>query len=141
MLSFAKPSEYDDLEDMTARSLFPDELEAGVAILSDGFIDVIAKTPGAAQPVPKGCGRHSQAASNIPAQSKGGSSGESGTKKDPTKSAPHLDYWRRGLSVREGTNDSWQGHRCSGATTRPPLGAHCGGVSNQRTPRSVAAGY
>ena len=27
---FAKPSEYDDLEDMTAQSLFPDELEAAL---------------------------------------------------------------------------------------------------------------
>jgi hypothetical protein len=33
----SKPSEYKDLEDMTAGSLFPDELEAALAILSDGY--------------------------------------------------------------------------------------------------------
>jgi hypothetical protein len=38
----AKPSEYDDLEDMTFRSLFPDELDKGLAILSDGFVDAIS---------------------------------------------------------------------------------------------------
>jgi hypothetical protein len=45
---FSKPSEYKDLEDMTAQGLFPDELEAALAILSDGFVDVIVENPGAA---------------------------------------------------------------------------------------------
>src|SRR5262245_24829407 len=40
---FSKPSEYKDLEDMTARSLFSDELEAALAVLSDGFVDVIVE--------------------------------------------------------------------------------------------------
>jgi hypothetical protein len=40
-LRFAKPSEYDDLEDMTAQSLFPDKLETALAILADGFVDGI----------------------------------------------------------------------------------------------------
>jgi hypothetical protein len=34
---FAKPSEYEDLEDMTAQSLFPDELEAALTMLQDGL--------------------------------------------------------------------------------------------------------
>jgi hypothetical protein len=41
---FAKPSEYEDLEDMTAQSLFPDDLVAALAILADGFVDVIVET-------------------------------------------------------------------------------------------------
>jgi hypothetical protein len=45
---FSKPSEYKDLEDMTAGSLFPDELEVALAILSDGFVDVIVENPNAA---------------------------------------------------------------------------------------------
>ena len=40
---FAKPSEYEDLEDMTAQSIFPDELETALAMLSDGFVDVIVE--------------------------------------------------------------------------------------------------
>jgi hypothetical protein len=38
---FAKPSEYDDLEDMTAQSLFPDKLERALATMPDGFVDAI----------------------------------------------------------------------------------------------------
>jgi hypothetical protein len=43
----SKPSEYKDLEDMTAGSLFPDELEAALAILSDGYVAVIFENPDA----------------------------------------------------------------------------------------------
>jgi hypothetical protein len=45
---FSKPSEYKDLEDMTAGSLFPNELEAALAILSEGFVDGIVENPDAA---------------------------------------------------------------------------------------------
>lgn len=45
---FAKPSEYDDLEDMTAQSLFPGELEAALTALQDSFVDVIVENPHAA---------------------------------------------------------------------------------------------
>src|SRR2546430_7923616 len=38
---FAKPSEYDDLKDMTAQSLFPDKLEKALATMPDGFVDAI----------------------------------------------------------------------------------------------------
>jgi hypothetical protein len=38
---FAKPSEYEDLEDMTAQSLFPDKLKTALVMLSDGFVDAI----------------------------------------------------------------------------------------------------
>ncbi|MCJ9700334.1 DUF2971 domain-containing protein [Bradyrhizobium sp. SHOUNA76] len=38
---FAKPSEYDDLEDMTTQSLFPDKLEKALATMPDGFVDAI----------------------------------------------------------------------------------------------------
>ncbi|MGF6430884.1 MULTISPECIES: hypothetical protein [Bradyrhizobium] len=38
---FAKPSEYDDLEDMTAQSLFPDKLEKALATMPDGVVDAI----------------------------------------------------------------------------------------------------
>lgn len=38
---FAKPSEYDDLEDMTVQSLFPDKLEKALANMPDGFVDAI----------------------------------------------------------------------------------------------------
>jgi hypothetical protein len=42
---FAKPSEYEDLEDMTAQSLFPHDLEAALTMLQDGFVDVIVENP------------------------------------------------------------------------------------------------
>src|SRR5438874_394516 len=45
---FSKPSGYKDLEDMTAQGLFPDELETALAMLSDGFVDVIVENPDAA---------------------------------------------------------------------------------------------
>lgn len=38
---FAKPSEYNDLEDMTAQSLFPDKLEKALATMPGGFVDAI----------------------------------------------------------------------------------------------------
>ncbi|WP_076858443.1 hypothetical protein [Bradyrhizobium mercantei] len=38
---FAKPSEYDDLEDMTVQSLFPDKLEKALATMPDGFVDAV----------------------------------------------------------------------------------------------------
>ena len=44
---FAKPSEYEDLEDMTAQSLFPDELETALEMLRDGFVGVIVDNPDA----------------------------------------------------------------------------------------------
>jgi Protein of unknown function (DUF2971) len=37
----AKPSTYEDLEDMTIRSIFPEELEVALATLSNGLVDVI----------------------------------------------------------------------------------------------------
>jgi hypothetical protein len=45
----ARPSSYKDLEDMTIRSVFPDEIETALAKLSDGWVDVLldnhGKTP------------------------------------------------------------------------------------------------
>jgi hypothetical protein len=38
---FAKPSDYKDLQDMTAQSLFPDKLENALATMPDGFVDAI----------------------------------------------------------------------------------------------------
>src|ERR1700722_2643977 len=37
----AKPSSFEDLEDMTLRSIFPEEVEAALASLSDGCVDVV----------------------------------------------------------------------------------------------------
>jgi hypothetical protein len=38
---FAKPSQYDDLEDLTVQGLFPDKLEKALATMPDGFVDAI----------------------------------------------------------------------------------------------------
>jgi|SRR5215467_14341247 len=37
----AKPSTYQDLEDMTIQSIFPEKIEAACATLSDGVVDVL----------------------------------------------------------------------------------------------------
>ena len=38
---FSKPSDFNDLEDLTVQSIFPEETEAALAKLSNGFTDVI----------------------------------------------------------------------------------------------------
>jgi len=55
MLSFSKPSEYDDLEDMTAKAYF--RRAGGALRFYRWIIDVIVENPGAAPTCPKGCGR------------------------------------------------------------------------------------
>jgi hypothetical protein len=50
---FAKPSEFKDLEDMTAQSLFPDKLEKALEILADGFVDVLVQNPNAEPTCPE----------------------------------------------------------------------------------------
>ena len=142
---FAKPSEYDDLEDMTAQSLFPDELEAALAILSDGFIDVIVENPGAAPTCPE---RLRPAVVKLQAifrrNPKAAPVVKAALKKDPTKSALNLDYWRaRSEAFVKETNDFMQGHRVLCVTTdkasaRPPLWRLF--RTNERHGR-VAAGY
>jgi Protein of unknown function (DUF2971) len=39
----AKPSEFNDIEDMTIQSIFPEDIEIALKRLSEGFIDVILK--------------------------------------------------------------------------------------------------
>jgi Protein of unknown function (DUF2971) len=118
-LRFAKPSEYEDLEDMTVQSLFPDELEAALAILSDGFVDAIAANPYA----PPTCSPKLRPAvlklqklfrehpHLVPFM-------KQELKKDPTKAGLNVDYWRtRSDAFVKEMNEFMQNYRVLCVTT------------------------
>jgi hypothetical protein len=110
---FSKPSEYKDLEDMTAQSLFPDELEAALAMLSDRFVDVIAQNPNAAptcseklRPMVAELQKTFRANPQLVQTVK------DGLKDDPAGNGFNVDYWRaRSAAFVEETNEFMQGHR------------------------------
>jgi Protein of unknown function (DUF2971) len=118
-LRFAKPSEYDDLEDMTAQSLFPDELEKALAILSDGFVDAIGANPYAPPTCPPKLRpavvklqtifrAHPELAPVV----------KEGLKKDPKKAGLNVDYWReRSEAFVKETNEFMQNYRVLCVTT------------------------
>jgi hypothetical protein len=116
---FSKPSEYKDVEDMTARSLFPDELETALAILADGYVDVIVANASATptcsetlkpkvaelQKVFRANPRTAQAVKN-------------GLKQDPAKNGFNVDHWRtRAEAFVKDTNELMQGRRVLCVTT------------------------
>jgi hypothetical protein len=116
---FAKPSEYDDLEDMTAQSLFPDELENALAMLSDGFVDAIVANPYA----PPTCSPKLRPAvvklqSIFRAHPELAPVVKEGLKKDPKKAGLNVEYWRaRSEAFVKETNEFMQNYRVLCVTT------------------------
>jgi hypothetical protein len=116
---FSKPSEYRDLEDMTTRSLFPDELEAALAILADGFVDVIVENADAAPTCSERLKPKVAELQKIFRENPNAARAvKEGLKADPASNGFNPDYWRT-LSeafVKE-TNEFMQGHRILCVTT------------------------
>ena len=118
-LRFAKPSEYDDHQDMTAGSLFPDEIETALTILSDGFVDVIANSQDATptcsaslrpkvielQHIFRDNPRAAQALKD-------------GLKNEPDLNVFNVEHWRlRARTFVDETNEFMQRHRVLCVTT------------------------
>jgi hypothetical protein len=112
-LRFAKPSEYEDLEDMTVQSLFPDELETALAILSDGFVDAIVANPYA----PPTCApRLRPAVAKLQKLFRENPQlapfMKQALKNDPTKAGLNVEYWRtRSEAFINETNEFMQNYR------------------------------
>jgi hypothetical protein len=118
-LRFAKPSEYADLEDMTAQSLFPDELEAALAMLSDGFVDVIVENPDATPTCSEKLRPTVAELQKIfRANPKAAQAVKDGLKTDPASNGFDPDYWRtRSEAFVKDTNEFMQIHRVLCVTT------------------------
>jgi hypothetical protein len=116
---FAKPSEYEDLEDMTAQSLFPDKLETALAMLSDGFVDAIMANLYA----PPTCPTKFRAGvikmqAVLRAHPEVAPAVKEGLKKDPEKSGLGLERWKeRSEAFVNETNEFMQNYRVLCVTT------------------------
>jgi DUF2971 family protein len=116
---FAKPSEYDDLEDMTVRSLFPDKLENALATMPDGFVDAIMANLYAPPTCAPG-----QRATVVKLQTMFREKPELapivkvGLKKDPEKSGLGIEVWKkRSEAFVDETNAFMQDYRVFCVTT------------------------
>ena len=116
---FAKPSEYEDLEDMTAQSLFPDDLETALAILADGLVDVIVETPDAVPTCSEKLRPKITELQNIFHKSpKTAQAVKEGLKAASMNHGLDADYWRaRSEAFVNETNEFMQGHRVLCVTT------------------------
>lgn len=118
-LRFAKPSEYEDLEDMTVQSLFPDELETALAILSDGFVDAIVANPYA----PPTCSPKLRPAvvklqKIFREKPQLAPFMKQALKDDPAKAGLNVEYWRtRSDAFIKETNEFMQNYRVLCVTT------------------------
>jgi hypothetical protein len=116
---FAKPSEYQDLEDMTVQSLFPDKLEKALATMPDGFVDAIMANlfaPPTCSPGPRATVEKLQTI--FRARPDLGPVVKAGLKNDPEKSGLGLEPWKKRAEafVKE-TNDFMQNYRVFCVTT------------------------
>lgn len=116
---FAKPSEYEDLEDMTAQSLFPDELETALEMLQDGFVGVIVDNPDA---VPTCSEKLKPAVVELQKMFRENPAladvVKEGLKKDPDSNGFNIEHWRtRSEAFVKEINDFMQGHRVLCVTT------------------------
>jgi len=116
---FAKPSEYDDLEDMTAQSLFPDKLEKALATMPDGFVDAILANLYAPPTCPPG-----QRPTVVKLQTMFREKPElgpivaAGLKKDPEKAGLGVEAWKtRSEAFVNETNTFMQNYRVFCVTT------------------------
>ncbi|MDN5005548.1 DUF2971 domain-containing protein [Bradyrhizobium sp. GCM10027634] len=92
---FAKPSEYDDLEDMTAQSLFKDKLEKALPMLSDGFVDAIMANLYAPPTCPpKQRALVTTLQTFFRAYPERAPIVKEGLRKDPKKSGMSLEFWK-----------------------------------------------
>lgn len=112
-LRFAKPSEYQDLEDMTAGSLFPDELEAALTMLSDGLVDVIVDN---ANTTPTCSGNLRSKVVELQKifqeNPRAAQAVKDGLKKDPTSNGLDANYWRaQSEAFVKDINEFMQNHR------------------------------
>src|SRR5215208_2043098 len=116
---FAKPSEYEDLEDMTAQSLFPDELEAALAMLSDRFVDVIVENPEAAPTCSEKLRpKVAELQKIFRANPEVAQEVKDGLKEDPASNGFNLNYWRtKSEAFVKETNEFMQSHRVLCVTT------------------------
>jgi hypothetical protein len=116
---FAKPSEYKDLEDMTTQSLFPDQLEAALAILQDGFVDVIVENPAAAPTCSEKLRPKVAELQKIFRDNpKAAEAVKEGLKKDPDRAGFDIDHWRtRSDALIKDINDHMQNYRVLCVTT------------------------
>jgi hypothetical protein len=116
---FSKPSEYKDLEDVTAGSLFPDELEAGLAILSDGFVDVIVETPDEAPTCSEKLRPKVTELQKVLRESPWLSKAiKENLKRNPARNGFNVDHWRaRSEAFVKNTNEFMQHHRVLCVTT------------------------
>lgn len=118
-LRFAKPSEYGDLEDMTVQSLFPDDIETALTILSDGFVDVIVENPHAAPTCSEKLKlKVSELQKILRENPETAQAVKDGLKNDPSINAFDVKYWRmRSKAFVDETNEFMQGHRVLCVTT------------------------
>src|SRR5215813_899950 len=116
---FAKPSEYEDLEDMTAQSLFPDELEAALAMLQDGFVDVIVENPDAAPTCSEKLKPQLMELQEIFRENpKAAQAVKEALKKDPSRNGFNVEHWRtRSEAFVKEINDFMQNYRVLCVTT------------------------
>lgn len=116
---FAKPSEYKDLEDMTAQSLFPDQLEAGLGLLSDKFVDVIVENVDAAPTCSEKLKPKVIELQKIfRADPDAAQRVKDGLKKNPASNGFNADYWRsRAKAFVDATNEFMQNQRVLCVTT------------------------
>ena len=112
-LRFAKPSEYDDLEDMTAGSLFPDEIEAALTILSNEFVDLIVNNLNATPTCSENLRPKVIALQKIFRENPSAAQAvKDEMKKTPDLNAFNVDYWRtRAQAFVDETNEFMQRHR------------------------------
>lgn len=116
---FAKPSEYQDLEDMKAASLFPEGLEEALKILQDGFVDVIVENPHAAPTGPERLRPKIAELQKILRENpKATQIVKDGLKKEPEKNGFNIEHWRKQSDafVQE-INEFMQNHRVLCVTT------------------------
>jgi len=116
---FSKPSEYKDLEDMTAGSLFPGELEAALAILSDGYVDVIVENPDAVPTCPEKLRpKVAELQKVLRASPWLAKAIKENLKRNPASNGFNLDHWRaRSEAFVANTNEFMQRHRVLCVTT------------------------
>jgi hypothetical protein len=116
---FSKPSEYKDLEDMTAGSLFPDELEVALAILSDGFVDVIVENPNAALTCSEKLRpKVVELQKALRASPKLAKAIKENLRRNPASNGFNVDHWRaRSEAFVRDTNEFMHAHRVLCVTT------------------------
>lgn len=116
---FAKPSQYDDLEDMTVQGLFPDKLEKALATMPDGFVDAIMANLYA----PPTCAPGQQPTvvklqAMFRANPQLGPIVKAGLKKDPENAGLGIEAWRtRSEAFVNETNAFMQNYRVFCVTT------------------------